>query len=766
MVRLSLWLLAGTLALQLIRFPPDAAGFVSLGVLFAVALTALLPRVTRADIAYGFAGVALFYLHVNGVVEARLDARYAGDSMLVRVRVADFPRQDGPTAAFLASPLGESRAPMRMRLYWYQPPVAPRLGDIWQLELKLRRPGGNRNPGTTDSEARSTYERVGARGYVVNGRHTRLIDSRTTHGIARLRQHFVERLTRAVSGDEQRAVLAAIVVGARHLLSTEQWQRYATTGTSHLMAISGLHVGLAAAATYGVARIALGLMPIFAAPRRAALLTGAATACAYAAVSGLAVPAARATLMLLFATAALFAAREPSPARILAAALVALIVVDPLATMAPGFRLSFAAVAVLIWYARRRPQPTARRMLLPLTTLLSLGRMQLVLLAALLPLTVLLFSRVSLAAPAVNLVALPLFSVVTVPLALAGLLLDGPLSDIGDAALVVAAGSVAWLERLLHAVAAAPAASVSVDVHGSALLLVWLPVLWALLPPGWPGRWLAWLGLATLFGWRAPGPPHGCTDIDTLDVGQGLAVVVRTETHTLLYDSGPGYRDGGSAAERIVLPYLRRQGVEALDTVIISHSDLDHAGGTAAIVHALPVADLVSGEPVDVALRSRRCTAGMRWRWDAVDFAVLHPQAEEPLHGNDASCVVLVAAGEHRFLLTGDIEAGVESVLVQRRTLPTVMALTVPHHGSRTSSTTPFVRTLSAELAIVSAGAGNQWGFPKPDVVARWRANGADVIDTATSGAVSLRLCAEQGIVRRSEFRKQNRRLWHDRELK
>lgn len=747
MTRACLGLLAGMYALQLSSF---AVVSDYLNTVFVAASFLLFLRQWRL-LFWFVIGASLYFIVAQQLIDSRIPADIAGDSIVARVEVIGFPSADAETVSFLARPLDDKRLPPKMRLSWFAPELAIGNGDIWQLEVRLRRPRGNRNPGGFDYESWLFREHIGAVGYVVNSSRNHLLGAGTTDLTQRIRIRFVRRVTGLIDEPEQVAVLAAVVVGTRHLITAEQWQRYAATGSSHLMAISGLHIGLAAAGTYFIVLALSGISRWGGDSRnhhRIAIVCSLLVAILYAQISGLAVPARRASIMLALAAVSLLRMRRPDLLAIVSATCFAIAATDPLATMAPGFVLSFAAVVALIWISRRR-RP-------------GLPTLQLNLLLGLVPLTAILFGRISFAALPVNLIAVPLFSFVTVPLSLCGLLLDGPLQPVGDQALLLAGHSVALLEYLLRIVAASDWASFVIPaIAGMVWLTIWLPALWALLPSGWPGRHLAWLGLmATLL--HIPRPPAaGCAAITFLDVGQGLAVAIRTHQHFVLYDSGPAYRSGGNAAQTVILPYLRSVGIRSIDRLIISHADLDHAGGVASIVAAMPVRRTMSGERLP-DMWSLPCRAGQNWSYDGIRFSVLHPGMGSNFEGNDRSCVVLVEAGEHRILLTGDIEKAAEHALVREHRLPKVHAVTVPHHGSRTSSTMPFIQALQPAIAIVSAAYGNHWGFPKDDVVERWKAVDAIVLNSATAGAIEMRVCAKTGFEPIKQYRVMRRRIWHE----
>jgi competence protein ComEC len=288
----------------------------------------------------------------------------------------------------------------------------------------------------------------------------------------------------------------------------------------------------------------------------------------------------------------------------------------------------------------------------------------------------------------------------------------------------------------------------------------------AALPAGWPGRSIAWLAIATMLLPEPPArPPVGCVDIDVLDVGQGLAVVLRTRRHAAVYDTGPAFRSGGDTGELVVVPFLRYVGSTRLDLAVISHADLDHAGGLASVAAAVPVSTILAGEPRETGAADQaiRCAAGQLWFWDAIRFRVLHPPGDTPSGGNNASCVLEVAAGNTRVLLTGDIESAVERRLLRDDLLEPAELVVIPHHGSKTSSHASFANALSAKVAVASAGHANRWGMPVAEVVERWRANGSVVLTTADDGALGYRVCggAEPELLYRRRI--DTRRFWNER---
>ena len=756
-------MLLGGFAAQHNRVPIDSD---LCKLLFVAASLILLSRRVRW-FAFPLFGFALFMQAGNGIIDARLDARFAGDSMLSVVRILDFPKMSGKTASFLIEPVDDNRLPGRSRVSWFDAPEIPELGEVWELELRLRRPGGNMNPGGFNSDNWMFREKIAASGYVVAGQRNR----RVAAGDLSIVDDFKVSYINHVRLHEEKAapIIAAIGVGTRHLISSEQWARFSLTGTSHLLAISGLHIGLAAAAAFAVLFVVLGICRVPGNFLVSATVGAAGFAAAYAAISGFAVPSQRATVMLVLAALAFFSRRQLVPGRIVAQVAVLVFVVDPVAIMKPGFSLSFGAVTLLLYFGRCLPPSRNGPRFLAKSwfAVRQLFSIQIVLLFGLMPLTVLIFERIALTAPLANMVVVPIFSLLTVPMTLLSLVMHPVSVAASSVILKLCAASVDIIESYINRLASLGIADISVagvDQYGGTIALaVVLPIVWVVLPKGWPGRWVAVLAVVALISYRPSGSPQQCFDTLDLDVGQGLSVVVQTKHQLLMFDSGPSYRSGGSAVERLVLPFLRYRGIKTIDWLVVSHSDNDHAGGVPALLDNMKISAIYAGEALPVQHQAvRDCRAGHGWQADGVDFQFIYPPVDSLATGNDASCVLAIGVGDYSLLLTGDIEARAEEQVLASPDLSSAAVVLIPHHGSLTSSSPLLVNRLRPRLAIASAGYSNRWGFPKDRVRKRWEGSGAIVLDTASSGAISFRLCAGTGLHQLRTEREWQRRFWHD----
>jgi competence protein ComEC len=465
--------------------------------------------------------------------------------------------------------------------------------------------------------------------------------------------------------------------------------------------------------------------------RKAAAAAAIAAALGYTLLAGFAVPAQRTFWMVSVVAAALWCGRIAAPGRTLVLALAVVVAADPWAPLAPGLWLSFGAVALIFYVATHEWR------------IAQWGRMQWAITVGLAPAALLLFGQVSVAGPLANALAIPLVSVVITPLALIAVVLPFELL------LHAAAWLVEWLLAFLEWCAALPGALW--QQHTPPVWAVALAVagaVWILAPRGVPWRAGGLALMAPAFALAPPTPAPGQAWITTLDVGQGLAVLVRTASHALLYDAGPAYGPEADSGGRIVVPLLRAAGVRSVDLLVLSHEDIDHLGGALTLLETLEVQALASSLAASHPLHSlvpapRRCAAGMAWEWDGVRFEFLHPRpgAAVPARAarrNNQSCVLRVAAGASSMLLTGDIERAAEEDLIEADAALGVDVLLVPHHGSRTSSSEKFIAAVAPRWAIVPAGYRNRFGHPAREVLERYARAGVTVLRTDLDGAVSV----------------------------
>ncbi len=654
------------------------------------------------------------------------------------------------------------RFPHRVRLSWYGRPPLLSPGQPWKLRVRLKPPNGFMNPGGFDYEAWLFRHGVRATGYVRPHGGKRLEGLVLTPSVRldRARLDLARRIQATLPPSEQRGVLLALTLGIRDQISPQRWTSLLDTGTNHLMAISGLHVGLVAGLIFWLVRRAWSLVPAlplwFPAPRAAAVFALLA-ATLYAALAGFSIPTQRALIMLAIGLGGILFLRRPRPAPTLAVALLIVLLLYPLAVLDAGFWLSFAAVGVLLYAVAGRGRATGN-------WLKDWGRVQWALLLGLLPLTALLFQRAAPIAPLANLIAVPWVGFGVVPLALLGTAFLVIWQPAGAFLLGLAALILQGLWPVLDFLAALPWGHVRLGMASwAALVFALVGAAWLLAPRGWPSRWVGALLFAPLL-WPPPSyPPAGSWRLDVLDVGQGFAAVVQTAHHTLVFDSGPRYGSNFDAGSAVVAPYLRHLALRRIDLFVISHDDNDHSGGAASLLAAWPGTPLLASNPASWP-GAKPCHAGERWIWDGVRFEMLSPLPTGLRGRNNRSCVLRIGGEGGSALLLSDIEARAERTLMAhwgQRLEAEVMI--VPHHGSTTSSTAAFLDAVRPRLALLSTGFGNRFGFPKAKIMRRYQKRGIKVVDTAQDGMLSVLFTHGRGMQLQPGYRSSAGRYWNRR---
>ncbi len=631
-------------------------------------------------------------------------------------------------------------APGLIRLALYRTNLSLRAGEVWQFAAKLKYPHGFSNPGLFDYEKFLLQKRIRVTGYVKHPDQSRRLDDGDEHfSINRLRQSIAESVLADVGDSPARGLVVALATGIRNRITAQQWDTMRSTGTNHLMAISGLHIGLIAGAIYWLFVKIWSFIPRFSLwlpAQKAAVAPALIAAVFYAALAGFTIPVQRALIMIFIAMLVLAMNRKTAPVQILALALTGVLLFDPLSVLSVGFWLSFAAVAIIAWVMSGQPRRGKTGQAITVQVAVSLG---------LIPVLLLVFGQFSLISPLANLVAVPVIGLLVTPLVLLGVVFHFIGLASGAASLwQMAAQITSWLWQWLSVMhTGLPFASLSFSPVWWTIPLAMVGVLILLSPKGIPGRRMSALWLLPLFMVRPGAPLAGEIRLTVLDVGQGLALVLQSHNNTLVYDVGRRFSDRFDSGADIVAPYLRELGADHIDQLVISHEDSDHRGGEPGLRREMPVKAAWSSVP-DLVQDAKLCHAGQIWRDGAVKYQFLHPgeaHVDDDETDNNRSCVLRISGPFGAILLPGDIEKEAEQELVAEYGDQLQSDILVaPHHGSRTSSSAAFIDTVKPSLVIYSAGLNNRFHHPHPGVVNRYKARGIESFNTARSGAVSVAL--------------------------
>ena len=718
-------------------------------------------------------------IRITGVIAAMPQRDESGIRFQINVESAQL-LQDGQDGKLKPVIL-----PSRIQLAWYR--SLPRLsedaasvpfaelsassGDIkagerWQLVARLKAPHGNLNPHGFDYELWLWEQGMQATGYVratpreaARGDQPMKTGDTWQHPLEAARQKVRDAIFDKVSSPQLAGVIAALAVGDQAAIDRADWDVYRATGVAHLMSISGLHITMfawgAALLIGSLWRRSMLLTSAFPA-QHAALIGGVLLAMAYALFAGWGIPAQR-TIWMLCAAACLKLSGKHWPWPLVWLLVLALIVaLDPWALLSAGFWLSFVAVGIL--FATDAGKSYEQRNTLR-TRLISMLREQWIITLALAPLSLLLFNQVSIVGLLANALAIPWVTLVITPLAMLGVLAP-PAWGLAALSVQLLGALLGWLAQFPFAtfsVASSAGFLPAIALLGAVLLVIRLPM--AL-------RFAGAVMILPMLLVSPPRPAHGEFALLGADIGQGNAILVQTANHSLLYDAGPRFSRESDAGQRTLVPLLRALG-EKLDVLMVSHRDADHIGGAAAVLKMQPQARLMSSIETEHELqqlrKAERCASGQRWRWDGVDFEILHPQPgdyEFRQKPNAMSCVLRISNGDQTALLVGDLEAAQEQRLVSEKAPLKADVLLVPHHGSKTSSTPQFLDAVKPRIALVQAGYRNRFQHPVPEVMARYQERHIQVIASPQCGSAFWSSNHPQTV---SCQRDTHKRYWHHR---
>ena len=744
----------------------------------------------------GFCWATLF---AQAYLSHALPAELEGRDLIVTGTIASLPGFSEQGARFdfrieqvLAVDGVTPLLPERVSLSWpagfqgraAQPVPDVQPGERWQLTVRLTRPHGNANPQGFDYEVWLLEQNLRATGSVRPDQNSAIKNLRRdqfvfslANCVERSRAWLRARILAALPGKRYASVLVALVIGDQRGVQQSDWTVFTRTGIGHLISISGLHITMVAGLFALIGRalwrrsfFTQAELPLRLPAQKFAALVAVTVAYLYVLLAGFGVPAQRTLYMIAVVAAALWSGRLTSVSHVLCLSLGVVVLLDPWAVMSPGFWLSFGAVATILYASAGRVVVRGGdgRWQRLWAAIRPEVHTQYVVTVGLVPLTMLLFGQVSLISPFANAIAIPLISFIVTPLALLGAVAPMPVAQwllmLGHACIDLLAQALGWFSALPAAVWSAPIPSVWMFVAAA------LGTLWLLEPRGWPQRWIGlvcWLPLLIDVPYH---PRTGNFQVLAFDIGQGMALLIETAGHRLLYDTGPAYSPESDGANRVIVPYLKARGISSLDTVIVSHSDTDHSGGALSLIEAMPITTVMSSLALDsriaqAAKQHQRCVAGQHWTWDGIDFEMLHPvpsiYESSKWKPNAHSCTLKIMRGGESILLPGDIEAIQESELV--RNVPDKLRSTVllaPHHGSGTSSTVEFLEAVHPALALFQVGYRNRYRHPKAEVFARYADMGIERLRTDVTGAITLRF--EQQLTW-STYRQEHPRYWYGR---
>lgn len=561
----------------------------------------------------------------------------------------------------------------------------------------------------------------------------------------RLRLHIANWIVHTLEDHPEQGLVLAMVVGDQGLISVEDREMFNNTGIAHLVAISGLHITLFAM----LAGKGMGLVwrrSAWLCLRIPAPLAGSAFgllfALLYGLVAGWGVPAQRTVFMLFALFVGQLRGGMQSSWDTFFLALFLTLAFDNWSVLDAGFLLSFGAVAALVFVTQGHIH-----LIKPQHEFIAnaIKAQYSVTIALLLPCAVL-FNQQSIISPVANALSIPWMSFVSTPLALLGGLLQQTW------AVLLAADSLALQRDWLSAFNELSWAALPIhNQPGWINFLVALGCIVLLLPRGIVSRWIG-LALVALLAWPAPRPAENDFWMTVMDVGQGTAIAVQTRNHLLVYDAGPAFNERSNSARRVLLPWLAAHSYVHADLFVLSHDDADHSGGAPLFISDAPPLKFASSISINHPLNElaeqkhsaiENCHRMNNWTWDGVLFEPIGldtpTNAPHKLRAkNNQSCVLKISNSRHSVLLTGDIEAISEMQLLIQHGAEKLHSkvLLVPHHGSKTSSTLPFLQAVRPEIALIQAGWENQFGHPHRQVTERYEARNIQVFNTAQNGAM------------------------------
>ncbi len=758
----SLAFLCGILCVQQFRCLPSIWIMVIVGsVLIVLPLCYKKNKLLVRIISGGLLGFLWAYWLGSSQLSARIPTELEGKTLQAVGYIASIPSasQHGTNFLFALKKLNNQSATGSLKLLWNDKNMSLHVGEEWQLQVRLKKPYGTMNPGGFDYEAFALQANLNASGYVVaKSKAVLLSDHWYHHPVDRVREYLLNKIIKNLPSSHTSQWIPALAVGERKDIDSTDWQVLRNTGTNHLMAIAGLHIGFMALLAHVITDFLWRCFPrltLFMPAVHVGAIASLVMAVTYSALAGFSIPTQRACLMLLFFLSALLFRRKLTAWQTWRVALCCVLIANPLSTLTESFWLSFGSVALIIYGVSGRLSPSGLWW--------KWGRIQWVIALGLVPLSVWLFQQCSLISFIANSIAIPWVGFIVVPLCFFGTISLIFSAKIGGSILCLADKILSYLWDILNWLAHLPGVVWYQSIpHTWMIVAGMVGVVLLLMPIGAPGRFFGFIWLLPLLFYTAPTPKQGEVWFTLLDVGQGLSAVVQTQKHILVFDAGPRYSASFDMGDSVVVPFLHSIGMKKLDMLVISHGDNDHIGGANAVLKQFPVASIKTSVP-EKFTNASYCMSGTAWSWDNVNFEFLYPTTENLGLNNDSSCVLRVSSGNQHVLLTGDIEEYAEEMLLDSQSANLSSTIVVaPHHGSKTSGLKAFIQAVSPQYVLYPIGYRNRYHFPHPSVMKTYEELHVAEYNSMSSGAIQFKFFANGTVSLPNLYRVEHKHYWNN----
>ncbi len=694
-------------------------------------------------------GIAYCLWYAHHQLNWVLDNNIEGKPVILRGYIASIPASDLYGSHFLFLPKNINNNIINnkflIQLNWQNKNNQKlTVGDRWQWMAKLKKIHGTYNPGAFDYEAYAFENHIRARGTIVDFNAQKLHGIDRKYLLDRFRQHLIEKINHVLQKSETSHWIIALITGERSNIPEEQWAILRNTGTNHLMAIAGLHIGCISGLAYLFWNFLwrrCGRVALFVPAQISATLFATFVGLIYGALAGFSLPTMRACIMMIIVALTIFYRRNCSAIGIWSAALLLVLLINPLEILSESIWLSFSAVLMIIYSMQGRLSPKGLWW--------HYGRLQWSISLSLIPLGIWLFHQYSFISFIANAIAIPVTAFLIVPLCLLGCVFLWINLHVAKLLLLFADKILHYLWHILVALSNLPYAHWNLaPMSIFAVMGATIGIILLLAPAGTPGKLLGVCWILPLFLTLPHPVPNNTLKLTVLDVGQGLASVIQTAHHTLIYDTGPKLGSRADAGENIVTPFLETLHIKKIDMMIISHGDNDHSGGAQAIAAHYPIQIIKTSDLQRVKLpNTSLCLRGESWDWDGIHFSFIYPPTDKLNLDNDSSCVLQITDSDKKILLVGDIEKMPENyLLTEEGDHLQSNILIAPHHGSKTSGVKKFIEAVQPQYTIFAVGYRNRFHFPNPAVVELYKTMGSQTFETMATGALTFELIPRKKI--------------------